>query len=381
MAFTSLVKNMNERQLVECMRDGRMYTRQELAAAAGLSFPTAGKLVDELVERGMLLSLGIQESSMGGRKAGLYRMDGDFAHVLALFLQEKTVCYAVCDALGKEIYRQERKQREAQSAVMLMQDAIKDACKQDSRICAAVVGVPGGVHEGTVCYIDGYGELRGRELAGELAAYTGISVRISNNMNALAFGLAEKQAKKGSNAAYAASPGRSVRMGVQDSGGDENLVCIHLAGNGPGCGAVVNGRPVNGFCGFNGEIGFMPLFGDRTLQDVALSGFSGVSPGEYMGKMITCICTVLNPAQVILYLEQDWECSIEEIEDWCRKLMPAVAVPRLILADSYREDYLHGLKILALEMLFPPAADQGKAGRAMVTAAKGSNPAAWQRGC
>lgn len=329
MAFTSLIKDMNERLLVECMRDGRMYTRQELALAAGVSFPTAGKLVDELAERGMLVSLGVQENSLGGRRAEQFRMDGDFAHVLALFLQGSSVCYAAYDALGKRISRQERRRKEGQSTVMLMEDIIRRAREQDGRITAVAAGVPGGVHAGVVCYIDGYEELKGRPLEKELTERTGLPVQVSNNMNALAFGLAEKRGRQ-----------------------EENLVCIHLAENGPGCGAVVNGKPVNGFCGFNGEIGFMPLFGDKTLQDVALGGFAGVSPGEYMGKMITCICTLLNPKEVILYLEQNWENPREEIEAGCGRFLPPAAVPELVFADSYREDYLYGLMALGTKMLF-----------------------------
>ncbi len=329
MAFTSLVKNMNERQLIDCLRDGQMYTKQELAGKSGLSFPTVSKLVDELVDRGMLLALGTQGSSPGGRRAGLFRMDGDFAHVLTLFLQGKTVCYGVFDALEKQIYRKEKECRQGQPSVELMKEILNEVCSQDEKIAAAAVGVPGGVHGGTICYIDGYEELKGRELERELTDSARIPVTVSNNMNALAFGLSGKQEKR-----------------------EENLVCIHLAENGPGCGAVVNGRPVNGFCGFNGEVGFMPLFGERTLQEVALGGFAGVTPGEYLGRLITCICTVLNPPRVILYLEQDWGEPEEEIRMCCEKFMPAAAVPQFVFADSYREDYMQGLMVLGTEMLF-----------------------------
>lgn len=330
MAFTSLVKDMNERLLIGCLRDGRRYTKQELAGKSGLSFPTVSKLVDELVNRGMLLSLGTQESSPGGRRAGVFCMDGDFAHVLTLFLQEKTVCCRVYDALEKQIYQKEKACRQGQQAVELMKEIINEVRRQDEKIAAAAVGVPGGVHDGAVCYIDGYEELKGRKLEQELADSAGIPITVSNNMSALAFGLAGRQEKK-----------------------EGNLVCIHLAGNGPGCGAVVNGRPVSGFCGFNGEVGFMPLFGERTLQEVALGGFAGVTPGEYLGRLITCICTLLNPPEVILYLERDWGEPADAIRMWCEKFMPAAAVPKLIFADSYREDYLQGLMKLGMEILFP----------------------------
>ena len=50
MAFTSMVKDLNARQVIECMRDGHVYTKQELAYKTRLSFPTVGKLIDRLEE-------------------------------------------------------------------------------------------------------------------------------------------------------------------------------------------------------------------------------------------------------------------------------------------------------------------------------------------
>lgn len=329
MAFTSMVKNLNQRQVIGCMRDGGIYTKQDLARRTGLSFPTVGKLVDGLAERKMLLSMGADTGSQGGRKAELYRLDGDFAHALLLFLQDKTVFYAVSDALGRQVCRERAECRDGQSAVELMKTVIARMQDRDEKIRAVSVGVPGGVNRGRVCYIDGYEELKDRELEKELCSYARISVQVNNNMSALALGLAKRR-----------------------TGQEDNLVCIHLANTGPGCGAVVNGKPVTGFCGFNGEVGFMPLFGERTLQDVALNGFAGVDPGEFLGRLIVCICTLLNPSSVTLYIEQDWKNVESKTLDFCRAFMPKEAIPQLIFAGSYQDDYLYGLGVIGTEMLF-----------------------------
>ena len=58
--FTQAVKSANERQVIQVLRQGRVVTKQELAEACGLSFPTAGKLVDELVEQGVVLEAGLE---------------------------------------------------------------------------------------------------------------------------------------------------------------------------------------------------------------------------------------------------------------------------------------------------------------------------------
>lgn len=329
MAFTSMVKDLNERQVVECMRDGHMYTKQELAHRTKLSFPTVGKLIDRLAEKEKILSMGIDGNSQGGRKAELYRLNEDFAHILLFFVQGQKIFYAVSNSLEKRINYGEMGYESGQSIVDRMKDIVQQCLEQDEKIQSIVIGIPGAVYQGQVKFIDGYEELKGRYLEKEFADHTGLSVRISNNMSALAYGVAKRMCQQ-----------------------KENLVCIHLASTGPGCGAVVNGKPLIGYKGFSGEVGFMPLFGEETLQDVALNNFNKVEPGEYLGKLISCICALMNPESIALYLEHDWKNIENETYNWCRKFLPEEVIPRLIFSDSYQDDYFYGLTVLGTDLLF-----------------------------
>ena len=65
--FTRAVKSANERQVIQVLRQGRVVTKQELAEACGLSFPTAGKLVGGLGGQGVVLGAGL-ETGAGGRR-------------------------------------------------------------------------------------------------------------------------------------------------------------------------------------------------------------------------------------------------------------------------------------------------------------------------
>lgn len=368
MAFTNLVKKMNEKSIVACMRDGKAHTKQELARLTGLSFPTAGKIVEELADGGMLLRLGTARESPGGRKAEVYRLNPDFAHILLLFIQENTVYYRICDAMGavreegrktREVEQQnmewqkgprsterrqetEQRKEETQNAELqrkerswpgmdeLMLECVKKAVETDRKIFAVSAGIPGSVHDGTICCIDGYPGLEGRNIAAELAAAVGKPAAAGNNMSLVALGMAEIQGRK--------------------SG--ETLVCIHLADTGPGMGAVVNGKALQGFSGFQGEVGFMPLYGDENVQKIAMDGFDKVSPGECLGKMAACICTVLNPERVICYLEREQSGLAEDIVHSCQKYLPAYAVPRFVFDRNYREDYFHGLAVTGMELIY-----------------------------
>lgn len=342
MAFTNLVKKINERSVITCMRDGKAHTKQELARLTMLSFPTVGKIVEEFAGQKMLLRLGTDRESPGGRKAEVYRLNPDFAHILLMFLQGETVCYQICDALG-EILSEGRKQgREGQLPFSLLQESMEAAITADGRIGAVTVGIPGSVHNGTVCCIDGYREMQGRNIEAEFSAAVHLPVRVGNNMSFVALGMAE-QLKQGDGNRHPAEP---------ECGGGETLVCIHLADTGPGMGAVVNGRPLQGFSGFQGEVGFMPLYGNKTVQEIALEGFRQAPPGECLGKLAACICTVLNPAQIICYPEQENPGLPQEVVRYCERYLPEYARPRFLFDRSYRADYLHGLKLTGMELLY-----------------------------
>lgn len=369
MAFTNLVKKMNEKNIIACMRDGMAHTKQELAGLTGLSFPTVGKIVEELADGGMLLRLGTKQESPGGRKAEVYRLNADFAHMLLMFLQGNAVSYRICDALGavkSEGRKQERACREKEERkqrtgrqealsdepslpgmVELLRACAEEATAADGKISAVSIGIPGSVHNGTVCCIDGYAEMEGRNLAAELSAGIKMPVAVGNNMSLVARGMAEQLKKNvGGEAGWA---GRRSLTGKENG---ETLVCIHLADTGPGMGAVVNGRALQGFSGFQGEVGFMPLYGDDNIQKIAMDGFRQAAPGECLGKMAACICTVLNPEHLICYLEWEQPGLAEEIVRRCERYLPAYAMPRFIFDRNYGEDYFHGLAVSGMELLY-----------------------------
>lgn len=344
MAFTNLVKKINEKSIITCMRDGKAHTKQELAQKTALSFPTVGKIVEELVRQGMLVRFGTDAESVGGRKAELYKLNPDFAHVLLLFLQGDTVRYWVCDALGEIKSEGYKCGNKGQLPFSLMQESIAAATVADGLIRAAAAGIPGSVHDGVVCCIDGYPGLAGRNIAAELSNAVNIPVSVYNNMSLVAAGMAQMLQE-------------GIPCGAKDlpkgqKADNETLVCIHLADTGPGMGAVVNGRPLQGFCGFQGEVGFMPLYGDKSIQEIALDGFRQAQPGECLGKMAACICTVLNPGWIVCYLEQGEEHLPSEVVQYCKRYLPVYAQPDFIFDRSYQEDYLHGLKAAGMELIY-----------------------------
>lgn len=328
MAFSSIAKNLNDKIILSCIKHTNIFTKQEIAKQSELSFPTASKIIDEFVERKIVLSLGIEENSQGGRKAAVFRLNVDFAHALILFLQEQNIYYQIVNALGEPIL-QYKKEYKLTVTLTNIYELVDEILQQDSLIDAISIGIPGSVSNGKIYDIDGYDSLKECDLQNMLSEHYSIPVKVSNNMNAIATGMADKL-----------------------SCTTENLVCIHLAQTGPGCSAVVNGKAVDGFCGFQGEIGFIPFYDDKTLQEIALSGFQNVNFGEYIGKIAISLITILNPRSMIFYVEQkerEWEVAMEE---YCKKYLPERALPEFVYSDSYQKDYFYGLTLLGTTLLY-----------------------------
>lgn len=328
MAFSSIAKNLNDKIILSCIKHTNIFTKQEIAKQSELSFPTASKIIDEFVERKIVLSLGIEENSQGGRKAAVFRLNVDFAHALILFLQEQNIYYQIVNALGEPIL-QYKKEYKLTVTLTNIYELVDEILQQDSLIGAISIGIPGSVSNGKIYDIDGYDSLKECDLQNMLSEHYSIPVKVSNNMNAIATGMADKL-----------------------SCTTENLVCIHLAQTGPGCSAVVNGKAVDGFCGFQGEIGFIPFYDDKTLQEIALSGFQNVNFGEYIGKIAISLITILNPRSMIFYVEQkerEWEVAMEE---YCKKYLPERALPEFVYSDSYQKDYFYGLTLLGTTLLY-----------------------------
>lgn len=344
MAYTSLVKKINEQSIINCMRDGNAHTKQEIARLTKLSFPTVGKIVEELVGKSMLTGLGTQEESIGGRRADIYKINEDFTHMLLLYLQGQNVFYWLCDALGTVKEGDVKAGRKGQAPFSLLEGCVREVMGADGNIGAVAVGLPGSIYDGKVYCMDGYADMEGRDVKNALTGIVKAPVSVSNNMNLVAMGIAEAAKRRGRTAASETTTPETAIL--------ETTVCIHMADTGPGLGAVVNGKALYGFSGFQGEVGFMPLCGEKSVQDVAMNGFKEASPGECLGKMIACVCTILNPRQVICYLEWEEDGIEEETERYCRKYLPAYAQPQFIFDRDYQQDYLHGLIAAGEELLY-----------------------------
>lgn len=327
--YTGIVKNINESLIVRSVMDGKPFTKQEVAKRTGLSFPTVGKITDDYVRRGMILEMGTDRNVAGGRKPKLYRINEDFTCGLLMFFDENDFSCAVINMTRKVIERFTRK-RNDEGYLATMRNIISEKLATYPRMTSVSIGVHGGVDDGKILYIDGYEELEGCDLKRIIQQEFGLDVAVENNMRAVVYGMALR-----------------CRLLCE-----ETVVCFQIAKNGPGCGILVNGKPLSGFAGLVGEVGYLPASRKKNMQEIALSGFPDTDLEDYFARLIVSACVYLNPRQIVLY-ENRYIQDAKRLEEKCKVYLPEKAVPEIILSPDYGDDFMEGLKRLSMNHFYP----------------------------
>lgn len=327
--YTKIVKNVNESQIARFIVDKSSFTKQEVAKETALSFPTVGKIVDSFVERQMVLEIGVDDTVIGGRKPKLYRINKTFAYGLLMFFNQTSFFCEVVNSVGESVEKFTQTLNPAGYLATIL-EIISQKVTENPKIISISIGVNGGVADGKILYIDGYDELVNCELKKIIEQEYNLDVAVENNMRTVVYGMANR------------------KQLLQE----ETVVCLQIAENGPGCGILVNGKPLSGFVGLVGEVGYLPVYEQKNMQEIALSHFYNTDVVDYFARLVASVCVFLNPQEITLYENryiQDADCLREK----CRKYLPEIAIPRIIISSDYEKDFMAGLSKLALNCFYP----------------------------
>lgn len=237
-----LLRTMNERLLLDRLREHGPASRGELATATGLSKPTVSSALSGLQQAGLVLMVG----AVGGRPGpttAIYDMNAHAGHVAGIDIGRDWIRVALADLRGETVARQDARNT-ARSAADLVRRVRRLADKaaagagiEWSAVTYAVVGSPGVLNEATGSLdfaqnLPGWGRPR---LVDRLRATLEIELAIENDANLAAVG----------ELARGAGTGRS------------NFVFVSI-GTGVGMGIVLGGKLYVGARGAAGEVSYVP---------------------------------------------------------------------------------------------------------------------------
>src|SRR3954454_14056789 len=239
------MRALNQRLVLNRLRDHGEATRPEIAGEAGLSKPTVGQALLDLEQHGLVRAIG-RRADRPGRAAVVYRTAPDAGHIVGVDVGRRVLHVAVAGLDGTVVARVEQTNRSRSGANLVrtvaecVGRAVAEARLAPDDIVVTVLGTPGipDTERGTVYRAPNLPGWERRGLLHELLTLLGSNgsrVIVENDANLCAVG------------EYA----RGAAQGV-------GVVACLTVGTGIGMGILVNGRLFRGAHGAAGEIADLP---------------------------------------------------------------------------------------------------------------------------
>lgn len=239
-AIPPLLKDLNERTVLDAIRDGAPISRAEISRRAGISKPTVSLALQSLRDAGLVREA---DHDPDGPSYGavFFEPVPDVALVLGLDLGARFLRGAICDLSGRVLARQDV-QLDGPDVATLMDTVVglKTTLVHATGLPAellngAVIGVPGVIDplNETIHLATNIHDLEGRAFGGELRERLGMSVTLENDINLAALG----------------ERWLGVARGVDD------FVFLSI-GTGMGAGLVLHGELHRGHNGAAGELDY-----------------------------------------------------------------------------------------------------------------------------
>jgi predicted NBD/HSP70 family sugar kinase len=260
-ATTTLLRDLNERTVLETIRAERPISRAEISRRVGISKPTVSLALQSLLEAGLVRET---EHDRGGPSYGarFFEPVAEAALVLGIDIGARFLRMAVCDLEGSVHAREDVEHGGADVRGVLdlcdgLATRLIDATGvPPERLDGIVAGVPGVVAptSGEVQLAENVPGLEGLVVADELAASLGRSVAVENDINLAALG----------------EQWRGVSAGVDD-------FAFLSVGTGLGSGLVLRGELHRGHHGAAGEVDYASGSGVGSAIDPCASAVSALA--------------------------------------------------------------------------------------------------------
>jgi len=202
-----------------------------------LSIPTGTKLINELIDDGVIVESGKKETD-NGRRPSLYQTDSNYAYSLGLVILLKGISFSVFNMGMTEVYSAEDESFILENTTDCLNKVIgfikkstEDSGIDKNRLLGLGIGITGRVNSLTGNSFNYFNFLE-KSLAGHLSKSLGFPVFIDNDTHVL--GLAEQVLGEARNV--------------------ENAFVVNLS-RGLGMAIIANSKLVGGEQGFAGEFG------------------------------------------------------------------------------------------------------------------------------
>ena len=244
---------LKQRILGLCITDGD-FSLADLSKELGTSIPTTTKLVEELLEDGLLEELGKQGTN-GGRRPSIFGLNPSAGYFVGVDIRRKYINYAVTDFKGETLTYQDQltySVQNSEESFIGLCEFIKKSLRENNidydNVLAYGFNLTGRVNNDTgYCFSYFIGE--DKPIASVLEKGLGKPVFIDNDSRAMTYGEYIEGAAKN----------------------EKNMLFLNVAW-GLGMGMIVDGKLSYGKSGFSGEIGHFPLLENNQVCHCGKTG-------------------------------------------------------------------------------------------------------------
>jgi predicted NBD/HSP70 family sugar kinase len=321
------LKEYNLRVVRQALKSLRAATRQQVAAAAGLSTVTVATLLRSLVEGSEAL-VGDMVPSKGGRPSVQYHFNAEHSLVLVLFTRETegqdTLYYRAADLYGSIIDAGELAM--TPDSLQAFEPLIDRMLDLHPNIKALGFCLPGIEIDGRVVTTD-YPALAGTDIIPHFRKKYGLPALFENDVNAAAVGFAQGHPLAPLDTiAYLYFPRKYP----------------------PGSGLLIEGKLFRGKAHYAGEVSLLPLGIDWSDPGLYSSPEDSI---QAVARVIASLSSVLNPHRVVLQAEFLSDGQLRGILERCERLLPEAVRPELVSSTDFTGDLQAGIVSLTLDLL------------------------------
>ena len=236
-----------------CINEGD-FSLADLSKELGTSIPTTTKLVEELLEEGLLEELG-KQGTTGGRRPSIFGLNPSAGYFVGVDIRRKFISYAVTDFKGSTIAYHEQLPYAVQNSedsfiglARFLQESMEESGIDCDKVLAYGFNLTGRVNNQTgYCFSYFIGE--DKPIVSVLERELDRPVFIENDSRAMTYG--------------------EYIEGVAKD--EKNMLFLNVAW-GLGMGMIVDGKLSYGKSGFSGEIGHFPLLENNQVCHCGKTG-------------------------------------------------------------------------------------------------------------
>ncbi|MEZ7792554.1 ROK family transcriptional regulator [Niallia circulans] len=144
-AHHDLIKKINRSLILEEIKTEKLISRAQIAKKLSLSKSTVSSIVEELLEKKLVIEMGEQSPVKGGgRPALMLGYNTDSAYGIGLDIDRVRILIIITNLVGKIIFKKKVKlTNQVEEIIGIVKESIKESAIPEEKILGMGIGVPG----------------------------------------------------------------------------------------------------------------------------------------------------------------------------------------------------------------------------------------------